>query len=268
MPIFQAHDDVSIFYTLQGDPSNPPFLLLHGWTCDSHDWSWQIPFLTESYYVIALDHRGHGRSTAPQDSSFDPFTLSSDAVALLKHLNIALPVYVMGHSMGGVTTSVLATKHPEVVKAMVLIDPPYWRPNDVVSIFANVRATMTDEVSWAQDIFKGLVIEETPAWMKTWYDRRIAGTGRNVIWGCIAGLFAEGGVGMKEIHEKLVEGKREQPRLAVYAKEENAEMERELGMREKDMVVAMEGLGHWPHQVESEKFNELLGKWLENVQDT
>ncbi|MGW0705832.1 alpha/beta fold hydrolase [Streptomyces sp. NPDC002643] len=49
-------------------------MLLHGWACGSHDWSRQIPgLLTHGYRVIALDHRGHGRSSAPRgDYPADP----------------------------------------------------------------------------------------------------------------------------------------------------------------------------------------------------
>ena len=37
-----AHvDNGTLFYTDEGI-GDPPFLLIHGWTCDSHDWSWQL----------------------------------------------------------------------------------------------------------------------------------------------------------------------------------------------------------------------------------
>jgi pimeloyl-ACP methyl ester carboxylesterase len=28
-------------------------MLLHGWTCDSHDWSWQLPLFESKYRVVA-----------------------------------------------------------------------------------------------------------------------------------------------------------------------------------------------------------------------
>ena len=37
-------------------------MFLHGWTCDSHDWSWQLPLFESKYRVVAADLRGHGRS--------------------------------------------------------------------------------------------------------------------------------------------------------------------------------------------------------------
>ncbi|MER5181519.1 alpha/beta fold hydrolase [Streptomyces sp. NPDC002896] len=57
------HASAELVYTDQGE--TPLVLLLHSWACDPHDWSWQIPaVLGAGYRVIAIGHRGHGRSTA------------------------------------------------------------------------------------------------------------------------------------------------------------------------------------------------------------
>ncbi|KAF2740974.1 alpha/beta-hydrolase [Polyplosphaeria fusca] len=264
MPFFQATDNISLFYTLTGDPSNPPFLLLHGFTCDSHDWSWQIPFLAKNFYIIAPDLRGHGRSSAPKDTAYDITSFASDAAALLKHLDIKLPILAMGHSMGAVAISTLAVLHPETVKAFVLLDPPYWRPGADCDERMAAGSEVVDLIAYTQHYMGALAGESMPAWMKTWQSRRIAGTAPHVITGCLEGAFAEGMLGRKEEHGKLVRGKREQPRLAVYTDEGGAEKEKGLGMRRLDRVEVVEG-GHWMHQVESERFNVVLGKWLESI---
>jgi pimeloyl-ACP methyl ester carboxylesterase len=64
---FGTSDGARIFYTDTGQ--GKPVLLLHGWACDGNDWSWQAPELENRYRVIIVDHRGHGRSTAPRGSS-------------------------------------------------------------------------------------------------------------------------------------------------------------------------------------------------------
>lgn len=40
------YSDFTMFYTDEGQ--GPPVLLVHGWTCDASDWSWQIPALRRS----------------------------------------------------------------------------------------------------------------------------------------------------------------------------------------------------------------------------
>ena len=55
-----------MFFTDEGS-GDPPLLFVHGYTCDSHDWSWQLSHFARSHRVIAVDLRGHGRSSAPED---------------------------------------------------------------------------------------------------------------------------------------------------------------------------------------------------------
>ena len=47
-------------------------LFVHGWGCDSTDWSWQIgPFAKAGMRVIAVDNRGHDCSSVPGEG-YDP----------------------------------------------------------------------------------------------------------------------------------------------------------------------------------------------------
>ena len=102
-----------------GESARPAVLLLHGWTA-SADLNFFSVYarLTESYRVIALDQRGHGRGLR----SVDPFSLEAcadDAAALLERLGVGR-VIVVGYSMGGPVGLLLARRHPEKVAALVL----------------------------------------------------------------------------------------------------------------------------------------------------
>ncbi len=93
-----------------GAPANPVVLLLHGWTA-SADLNFFPVYacLAESYRVIALDLRGHGRGMR----SIAPFSLedcADDAAALLEQLG-AGRVIVVGYSMGGPVGLLLARRH-------------------------------------------------------------------------------------------------------------------------------------------------------------
>jgi pimeloyl-ACP methyl ester carboxylesterase len=59
-----------LFFTDVGAGEN--VLLLHGWTCDSHDWSWQLPVLESRYRVVAVDLRGHGSSEVMPPGAYAP----------------------------------------------------------------------------------------------------------------------------------------------------------------------------------------------------
>ncbi len=102
-----------------GTPTVPAVLLLHGLTV-SADLNFFAAYasLAESYRVIALDQRGHGRGMR----SAEPFTLedcADDAAALLGQLG-AGPVIVVGYSMGGPVGLLLARRHPGTVAALVM----------------------------------------------------------------------------------------------------------------------------------------------------
>jgi pimeloyl-ACP methyl ester carboxylesterase len=73
--------------------------------------------------MLGLDDRGHGQTKAPADprrlKNWDVF--GADLEAYLEHLG--KPVIAMGHSRGGVVSLMLAARRPDLIKALVLVDP-------------------------------------------------------------------------------------------------------------------------------------------------
>ena len=67
--------------------------------------------------LIAVDTRGHGRSTLGEQAMTYPL-LADDMARLLDELGTG-PVTVVGHSDGGVIGYILAAKYPEKVRALV-----------------------------------------------------------------------------------------------------------------------------------------------------
>ena len=102
-----------------GTAAGPAVLLLHGWTA-SADLNFFPVYdrLSDSYRVIALDLRGHGRGLR----SAEPFRLedcADDAAALLDQLGAGHAI-VVGYSMGGPVGLLLARRHPGQVAALVM----------------------------------------------------------------------------------------------------------------------------------------------------
>ncbi|MFC5585945.1 alpha/beta fold hydrolase [Nitratireductor kimnyeongensis] len=116
------HDgfDLSFIDEGQGDP----ILLIHGFA-STHYVNWVAPGWVKTlrdagFRVIALDNRGHGRSSKSHDGSdYTPQKMASDAAALLDHLDIA-KAHVMGYSMGARISAFLALAHPEKVATLIL----------------------------------------------------------------------------------------------------------------------------------------------------
>ncbi|GAB3709135.1 alpha/beta fold hydrolase [Nocardiopsis oceani] len=71
-------DGLKVFYREAGPQEAPVILLLHGYPTSSHMFRHLIPALADRYRVIAPDHIGFGRSSAP---SVDDFDYTFDALA-------------------------------------------------------------------------------------------------------------------------------------------------------------------------------------------
>lgn len=105
-----------------GSAEAPPLLLLHGITSSTRTWDWLVPDLADRYHVLRLDFRGHGRSArAPGAYDFPGYI--ADAAAVCEQIG-GQPCIVIGHSLGGGTAAALAQQHPDLVRAVVLEDPP------------------------------------------------------------------------------------------------------------------------------------------------
>jgi len=67
----------------------------------AHDFGAQIPPLAAGRRVIAIDHRGHGRSgKSGEEHSYTIDHIVDDLAAWLPTI-VDEPVHVLGHSMGG-----------------------------------------------------------------------------------------------------------------------------------------------------------------------
>jgi pimeloyl-ACP methyl ester carboxylesterase len=101
--------------------SDTPIVCLHGLASTCHMFDLVAPQLTSAGHVIALDQRGHGLSDK-LDDGYDFNTITSDVAQFMDALGLTQPAIVMGHSWGGGVTTCFASRFPERVKAIVLID--------------------------------------------------------------------------------------------------------------------------------------------------
>lgn len=118
----QIHiDNVSIYCETYG--AGPTVLVLHGGLGYIEDMSYQIRELAKSHFVIAVDSRGHGRST-DGNGSLNYSLMSDDMAKVLDHLKVDR-VDVVGWSDGGIIGLDLAMRHPERVRRLVAISANY-----------------------------------------------------------------------------------------------------------------------------------------------
>ena len=110
---------LSLFHRDLGGSGQPPLILLHGLLGSSRNWQTAGADLAARYHVLALDLRNHGRSPHADDMSYE--AMMADVIAWMDERKIALAT-VMGHSMGGKVTMLLACRQPARVKQLIVVD--------------------------------------------------------------------------------------------------------------------------------------------------
>ena len=114
---------IRIHYLRTGG-AKPPVVLLHGLMGSGACWTPLARALAGEFDVVMPDARGHGGSSAP-DRGYSYDDLASDVVCLMRELELERPV-LLGHSMGGMTAAVVASR--EIVRGLVLVDPTFLEP--------------------------------------------------------------------------------------------------------------------------------------------
>ncbi|MBL7501170.1 alpha/beta hydrolase [Frankia sp. CNm7] len=253
--------DVRLFYTDEG-AGDPPLLLVHGYSADSHDWSWQLPHLVANHRVIAVDLRGHGRSSVPQ-AGYTAAQFVADLVGLLDGLSVDR-VVAFGHSMGGIVASGLAVEHPDRVAAVVAVDPAYLLPDETADGIRPLLDLLaeTDPAPIIQQLIGRMESPAQPPALRTWQLRRIAGMEGHVLRQALEAQVT--GLVLRSNSEPYL-SRRACPVLTFYADPTRADAERAVFADTRSRVVTWEGAGHWLHQERSAEFNALVTSWLASL---
>jgi len=104
--------------------SGPVLLCLHGTSMTAHCWGHLAASLRDSFRVIALDMRGHGRSDRP-DTSYTVAEMAGDVGALLRQLGLK-DVTIVGSSVGTQVAASVAASNPDLVAGLILSDPSFF----------------------------------------------------------------------------------------------------------------------------------------------
>lgn len=162
-----------------GDPNGAPVMFANSLGTDLRLWDALIPLLPDGLRLIRYDKRGHGLSGCP-DGPYSLDDLVCDAQTLIETLDCGLVTFI-GLSIGGMIGQALASRRPDLVRALVL---------------SNTAAKMGDAASWNVRIAAisadGLPSIET-AILDRWFGPQFRANPDAAIWGAMVSRTPQAG---------------------------------------------------------------------------
>jgi proline iminopeptidase len=173
-----AVNDTRLYYIEDG--SGVPCLVMHGGLGLDHTlYKRSLGSLAEDCRLLFYDQRGNGRSERPPLETITIPQLAEDAEALRQHLNLE-SMTVMGHSYGGFVALEYATRYPERLSHLILLDtsPGVFEPTADELAERGDDSWITPQVRHALEVFGGpppvddedfasKLAEMAPAYMRT-----------------------------------------------------------------------------------------------------
>jgi pimeloyl-ACP methyl ester carboxylesterase len=137
-------DGVALHVDVDGPDDAPPVVFLHGVSGSGATYDWLPGEITHGRRILRVDLRGHGRSAhAPGTYLIDRY--GADVAEIVRRV-AGRPAVLVGHSLGGVAAWWVAQRHPELVAAAFLEDPPLYmgepaehERNEIAKLFPLMR---------------------------------------------------------------------------------------------------------------------------------
>ncbi len=117
--------DVSLHYVREG--RGEPLVFVHGGGADLSYWDEQVAPFAERFLVVAYSRRyAEPNRNSPIDPDYSARTDARDLAALITALELG-SAHVVAHSIGAVAALFCAIEHPELVRTLVVAEPPVLR---------------------------------------------------------------------------------------------------------------------------------------------
>lgn len=133
---------MSLFFRSIGE--GRPLIILHGLFGSSDNWMTIAKHLSGNRKIYLLDQRNHGES--PHSGEFTYNAMVEDLLIFLKQNDIIRPD-ILGHSMGGKVAMLFATKYPDQINKLIVVDiAPKFYPVHHNVILEGLKAIPVDSL--------------------------------------------------------------------------------------------------------------------------
>lgn len=240
-----------------GGKGGLPVVFVHGLGGDHEVWRAQLDHLRRTRRAVALDLRGHGRSSpSPDPLAYAPQDLAEDVHAAMGALGIPRAVLV-GHSLGGAVIAAFAERYPEEAAGLFFVD----------SIGAMNRLPRGPLESWLEGFGEESYDTFWPSWLSEMLApappevreqvmARFAATPRPVVEASIVAASHFDPAAALQAYEG--------PRMAVVTPQNTLPHSLQNVVPGLNAKV-VEGVSHWLMMDRPEDFDALLDTFLETV---
>ncbi|MBS0630283.1 MAG: alpha/beta fold hydrolase [Verrucomicrobia bacterium] len=132
-------DGARLYFETHGAPSAPALVFLHGGLGTIEGFNVLLPRLTETFHVVGIDTRGHGRSTLG-DRELSYALLAQDAWRVIDHLGLQ-SISLVGFSDGGIAAYRLAARKDPKIRRLVTIGARAALQPGAAAIFRKTTAS-------------------------------------------------------------------------------------------------------------------------------
>lgn len=256
-----SSDSERIAYNVAG-AGKTSLIFIHGWSCDSRYWQYQIPVFAGDYQVIAIDLAGHGHSSMERDD-FTMLSFAHDIKAILDKEKIDRAILI-GHSMGGGVIAEAARLMPKKVVGIVGVDTLQnvgeYIPQSVIDEME--VPFLADFRSAAQNFVAPMFPEGSNQQLVNWVKEDMSSAPKEIALNAFRNYLEqyvtdEAAQVLKEISVPVV---------SINARLWPTEVEENRKYISNYTLFYIEGAGHFPMLEKPEEFNELLKKALNSIE--
>jgi pimeloyl-ACP methyl ester carboxylesterase len=240
----------------EGHPGPLPVLFVHSLAGNGGQWALQLDHLRRYRRAVALDLRGHGDSDPAEDGNYSVSSLAADIAAVADQLDLRHFV-LAGHSLGASVAIEYASRHPERVSGLLLVDPNGDQSrvpaSETEPFFAALRQ---DPLGELESYFRQLVVggDRDAA---TWVLEDLRLTHEGAALPAVQGLMSYQPLGSLALYPG--------PKLSVISDMNSLPFS--LHRLDPDLPVhLLPGTGHWLMMDRPADFNRLLDEFVSAVE--
>jgi pimeloyl-ACP methyl ester carboxylesterase len=246
-------------YVRDGGDARPgilPVVLVHSLAGNGGQWALQLDHLRRYRRAVSIDLRGHGESDPAEDGDYSIHALASDIEAVVDQLGLRRFV-LAGHSLGSAVAIDYASRHPERVAGLLLVDPNADMtrgPREEMESF--LGPLRNDPVGELTSYFRQLVVggdKDAGRWVLE--DLRL--TDENAIVKAMEG----------SLEYPVLESLQKYPGPKLSVVSDMNSLPYSLHRLQPDLPTRlMAGTGHWLMMDRPEAFNHIVDEFLDRVE--